>query len=306
MLRDWLELIRVPNVFTAMADVVMGFFFVTPVAAFDAQAAVTLAMLVAASSLLYSAGMVLNDVCDYEEDCRERPGRPLPSGRISRRAAARAGVGLIVASLLAAAATMGFRGGGPLVVASALAACVVVYDRFLTRIVVGPIVLGVCRMLNVMLGRSAAPWDGWAGRVEPRAECLFVSAVIGFYVVGVSVMARGETGWSPRASVLRGVVPMLVAVGLLAGLPDWRLTVVGTAQWRWIVTVLAILVAWRCSRALVDPSPRVVQQAVGQSLRSRVVLDAMITLAGAGIVPGVAVLALLVPNILLSRWFYST
>src|SRR3990172_6167608 len=104
MLRDWLELIRVPNVFTAMADVAMGFFFVMPAAAeFDGSDALTLGLLIAASSLLYSAGMALNDVCDYEEDCRERPERPLPSGRITRRAAAWLGVGLLIAGLLFAA-----------------------------------------------------------------------------------------------------------------------------------------------------------------------------------------------------------
>ena len=39
-------------------------------------------LLVAASVFLYLAGMVLNDVYDVEIDRRERPDRPLPSGRI--------------------------------------------------------------------------------------------------------------------------------------------------------------------------------------------------------------------------------
>ena len=33
---------------------------------------------------LYAAGMVLNDAFDAELDARERPERPIPSGRISR------------------------------------------------------------------------------------------------------------------------------------------------------------------------------------------------------------------------------
>ena len=32
--------------------------------------------------------MVLNDVFDAEVDAREQPDRPIPSGRVSRRAAA--------------------------------------------------------------------------------------------------------------------------------------------------------------------------------------------------------------------------
>ena len=75
-LLDYLRLVRLPNVFTALADVTMGFLFVhhtlQPLAVF--------LPLAAASALLYSAGMVLNDVWDVELDRRERPERPLPSG----------------------------------------------------------------------------------------------------------------------------------------------------------------------------------------------------------------------------------
>jgi len=77
----YLRLFRLPNVFTAMADVAMGFLFVRqslePISMF--------ACLLVASSLLYTAGMVLNDVFDYEVDRQERPQRPLPSGQIGLR-----------------------------------------------------------------------------------------------------------------------------------------------------------------------------------------------------------------------------
>ncbi|MGH8999965.1 MAG: UbiA family prenyltransferase, partial [Acidimicrobiia bacterium] len=39
-------------------------------------------MLVASSSALYLAGMALNDWADRDIDARERPGRPIPSGRV--------------------------------------------------------------------------------------------------------------------------------------------------------------------------------------------------------------------------------
>src|SRR5262245_24632863 len=73
------RLFRLPNVFTALADVAMGYFFIErAIARLD----VFLALL-GASACLYTAGMVLNDVYDLEIDRRERPSRPLPSGRIS-------------------------------------------------------------------------------------------------------------------------------------------------------------------------------------------------------------------------------
>ena len=71
---------RLPNVFTAMADIFMGFWLthetLSPIGVF--------LLLLASSSFLYTAGMVLNDIFDLEQDRRERPQRPLPSGRILR------------------------------------------------------------------------------------------------------------------------------------------------------------------------------------------------------------------------------
>ena len=75
----WLQLLRLPNVFTAVADVTMGF-LVTPTGFEPKQ---NFALLVVASSLLYLSGMVLNDVFDAEIDADERPERPIPSGRVS-------------------------------------------------------------------------------------------------------------------------------------------------------------------------------------------------------------------------------
>ena len=80
MRRNWrayFELLRFPAVFTAVADVMMGYLVthgnLEPIHVF--------ALLVAASSLMYLSGMVLNDVFDLDADTRERPGgRFLPAG----------------------------------------------------------------------------------------------------------------------------------------------------------------------------------------------------------------------------------
>ena len=52
--------------------------------------------------VLYASGTALNDVFDFEIDRAERPNRPLPSGRVSRRAAAwLGGLGLAIGPALA-------------------------------------------------------------------------------------------------------------------------------------------------------------------------------------------------------------
>src|SRR4051794_12595089 len=78
------QLFRLPAVFTAMSDIAMGALVAWSLGSSTASLPAFLLLLVA-SSCVYLAGMVLNDVADAEVDRRERTGRPIPSGRISRK-----------------------------------------------------------------------------------------------------------------------------------------------------------------------------------------------------------------------------
>ena len=80
----YVRLFRLPNVFTAIADVLMGYLFVRwPEVDPPTYLATHCLPLLLGSALMYTAGMVLNDVFDIEVDRVERPERPLPSGRIA-------------------------------------------------------------------------------------------------------------------------------------------------------------------------------------------------------------------------------
>src|SRR5688572_1337303 len=89
------QLLRLPNVFTAVADVMMGYLVTHGQFRHDG----VLPLLVASSCGLYLAGMVLNDVFDRERDARERPERPIPSGRVSVSSAALLGALLLAAGV---------------------------------------------------------------------------------------------------------------------------------------------------------------------------------------------------------------
>ena len=64
--KSWCQLFRISNVFTAFADILMGY----SVAAGGGEASDTIPSLcmLLASGMLYSAGMVLNDVFDFGVD----------------------------------------------------------------------------------------------------------------------------------------------------------------------------------------------------------------------------------------------
>ena len=93
-----LQLIRLPNVLTAAADSLAGWLL----GGGSLGEAARWVPLTVASMLLYAAGMALNDVFDTEIDRRERPGRPIPSGRFSRVLAGWLGAAGLVLGPLAA------------------------------------------------------------------------------------------------------------------------------------------------------------------------------------------------------------
>src|SRR5262249_41935882 len=89
------QLLPLPNVFTACADIALatcvGAAVLSSVPDWFWLSAVMLAL---ASGCLYLAGMVWNDFFDRAEDAESRPLRPIPSRRVSVRAAVLLGIAL--------------------------------------------------------------------------------------------------------------------------------------------------------------------------------------------------------------------
>lgn len=295
------QLLRLPNVFTAVADVLLGYLVTTrPVESWP-----TPTLLALASSLLYLAGMVLNDWFDRAVDAAERPSRPIPSGRISAPLAAGLGVailsaGVAIAWMLALRADA-LRAGWTAV---ALAAAVLAYDGFLKRTPLGPLGMGACRTLNVLLGMSVSPraWLTWH---------YALAGGIGLYIVGVTVFARTEATRSNRLPLVLALVVMWAGLALVAAFPrlvpdDVWPTVTVAERWELFWVAVAALVGWRCLRAVGDPSPERVQQAVRSSILSLIVIDAGAVTAVQDVAVAVSLLALFVPTLILGRWIYST
>lgn len=305
----WLRLMRAPNVFTAIADVAMGFLVVR--GHLDPVPWGLLICLAAASALLYTAGMVLNDVFDFEVDLRERPFRPLPAGQISLPLARAIGLAMLVAGVLlgglagfAYAAPIPWRSG---LVALLLAGCVLLYDAWLKRFPVGPLGMGLCRFFNVLLGMSAAAnvADGWPLGLGPMH--LLPAAGIGIYVTGITIFARGEAGRSSALWLVPGLIVMVAGIGVLGWAGEFFAAPQVKPPMFWLLlAVLALTIVRRALVAVYDPSPLRVQAAVKNAIFSLVVLDAAVVLAAGSSWYAVGVLLLLVPMVVLGRWVYST
>ena len=296
------QLARLPNIFTALADVTMGFLFVRK---FQSGDGLGLGLLLAASALLYAAGTTFNDYFDYKLDFEERPERPIPSGLISRRAAGWLGTTWLILGLATAFAAWPL--GGTLrsaLVALLLAGCILLYDVWMKRTVVGPVAMGACRFFNVLLGMSVlvGPW---------QVEHWVTAAAIGTYITGVTWLSRTENCRSQRLHLTGALTLMMAGVGLLAVLPSLSDKVdfnqeSTLARWHLLLAAMGVLIGWRSVWAILDPRPSIVRGAVGQAILSLIFLDAAACFAVRGIHGAAVFLLFLIPAVFFAQLFRST
>jgi 4-hydroxybenzoate polyprenyltransferase len=255
------ELVRLPAVLSVPGDVLVG------AASSGWPFGRRTVALAAASGCLYWAGMALNDWADRDEDAADRPGRPIPSGRVRPGFALGLASGLTAAGVSLAAVSGGRRA---LRVAVPLAGTIWAYDLGAKSTRAGPLVMAAARGLDVLLGAGG------------RAAAWPAAGTVAGHIAAVTTLSRVETTGGPAAvraarAAFAGTVAVTGAslllarrqstmdgrlpVGLLAGYP----AAVGAAQ----------LAAAR------DPSPAAVQRAVGAGILGLIPLQAGL-LAAAG------------------------
>lgn len=262
-LGTYLELVRAPAVLTVLGDTLVGR------AAIGRPAGTqrALVLLPAASACLYSAGMALNDVADRRLDAVERPERPIPSGRISARRAFGLGTALTIVGLGLAAAAGGRRTLG---VAVPLAACIWTYDLLAKpHPVAGPLLMGGCRGLDVLLGA------GTDGASRAAGPALAMAA----HTIGVTALSRGEVHGTTRPLAAAVATGTAVTAALLAsrrGDP--------AGGYRAPVVAGALGYAARCLpaqwSATTDPSAPRAREATKQGIRAMIPLQTALVLTG--------------------------
>jgi 4-hydroxybenzoate polyprenyltransferase len=294
--RGLLQLLRPANVATSLADVLAG------AAVSGLLISPALVTLLLATMALYAGGIVLNDYFDRAIDARERPERPIPSGRVPPRVAASLGGGLLLAGIGAAS----LAGTVPALVAMATALAVLSYDSWgKHQVFLGPINMGLCRALNLMLGMSAV-----AGAIPAYWPLGLIPLT---YISAVTVVSRGEVHGSKRPVALLGlalVTAVVLALAVLAWSP-WPPPAARppAASVVWALGLTAWL-GWRVLpafwRAWTDPSPGPIRNAVRTGVLALVLVDSVIATAYAGMIYGLAVLAAGLLAWLLARLFAVT
>lgn len=297
--RTYLELVRLPNLFTAVGDIVAGYLIVSRGLSVSWRDLIILSL---ASVCLYAGGVVLNDYFDRDIDAVERPERPIPSGRIRERDVLKLGFRLLGLGCVFAVGV----GVTSLIVALLLAGCIVLYDSKGKRIeYVGSVNMGACRFLNVVLGASGV---GSAASLQVETWIWFVLPVaflVFLYISAVTLLATGEVWGGNRviSSLVFGAVAVVISGVLWLGLTDRLVEPVYSFPFLAIFAVATLGVIGRVVKRPIAPNIRV---AIKTCVLSLLLLDAAIAAGAGGIGFGIGVAALIFPALYAARLYAVT
>lgn len=195
ILKAYLTLFRPANVVTALADILAGMAIVgfvwkdnTPI------------FLLLSTIGLYGGGVVLNDYFDTKIDIKERPERPIPSGKVSKNSALVFGIFLLGMGL-GFAFLYQIKSGW---IAFAIIVLILTYNRYAKHhSILGPIVMGMCRGGNLILGMSLV------SKITTFEISLSLLPIC--YIAAITTMSRGEVHGGKKIPLLfAGVLYLIV------------------------------------------------------------------------------------------------
>ncbi len=290
------RLARPANLPTAAADILAGVAiscFFSGIASIDyfLVDTGTIALLVFASVFLYAGGVVLNDVFDAKLDAVERPERPIPSGVVSIKQAATFGAVLMLLGYALAVLVSDISG----YIAIILAVTIYVYDGIAkSHSFFGPLVMGLCRGLNLLLGMS----------ILGEIPIIWIAIIPVLYIFAITLISRGEVHGDNKkhiimAAVMYAGVIVLIAVGIAIHSTNLLIAVP-------FLLLFAFLIYRPLLKAYTENSPAHIKKAVMAGVLSLVVMDACWAVGFSNWYIGLGVLLLLPLSLMLSKLFAVT
>jgi len=295
-IRDYLVLIRFPNLFTIPSNIIVGF---SQLVLFPEAGIENLLLLMTTSILLYVVGIIINDYRDLEIDRKERPDRPLPAGKISPRSA----LAFVFVAAISAIFLATLVGIPSVLLAVILLITIIAYDCWLKNNFLGYFAIALARVINVVLGYSAGITLLISNQNEiTRLSVILISTFL--YVTAISYISRKEVESSPKKSnfqisiVLLSLIPAILTFFTLSGIFKWDLFLS-------LIIFIGMLI-----KSLVgkygSPNPEVTKKIVRNLVLSIIILDSTFLSGTLGFAYGLSLLVLLIPAVILSRRFYVT
>ncbi|APQ19216.1 ubiquinone biosynthesis protein UbiA [Maribacter hydrothermalis] len=290
------RLARPANLPTAAADILAGIAIALYLQNIDVLDFLTeqigdVLLLVFSSVALYAGGVVFNDVFDSELDAVERPERAIPSGLVPKREAVYFGTILMISGItLAFKCTMlaGF-------ISVALTIAILAYDGYFKQFgFAGPLNMGICRGLNLLMGMS----------ILGLVSNWYLSLIPVVYIFAITLISRGEVHGNNKKHI--------VWAGFLYAIVITSMALIVMQQTSQILPIIPFLVLFcyliykPLLKAYKENSPKNIKKAVMGGVLSLVVMNACWVAGFSNWYLALAVLLLLPLSVLLSKLFAVT
>lgn len=287
----FLRLTRPANIVTAISDILAG----AAIAGFTGGMfeLPSVLLLIAATIGLYGGGVVFNDVFDAVLDRVERPERPIPSGLISEKEGALLGSTLLVVGVVAAF-VQAFNPSG--VIAFSISIAALIYDKWgKHHSFLGPLNMGICRGLNLLLGMSLVP--------SVLYQYGYLAVVPILYIASITMISRGEVHGGKSKTILFAALLYLVVIAsiLFVSIDN------GNNMYTFLfLSFLAFLIFPPLVKAYREPIGKNIGKAVKAGVLALIVMNASWAASFGALYLAIVILLLLPVSILLAKLFAVT
>jgi 4-hydroxybenzoate polyprenyltransferase len=282
---------RPANIVTAISDILAGAALAGYVGGTFELPSVLL--LILSTIGLYGGGVVFNDVFDADLDRVERPERAIPSGLISEREGALLGALLLTMGVLSSVGVSVFPSG---IIAVAVAIAALVYDKWSKHYsFIGPLNMGACRGLNLLLGMSLVP--------QTLFDYGYLAIVPIIYIAAITMISRGEVhGGKSKTILFAAFLYLIVILSILYfGITQKHVL--------YVVFFLALLIIFifpPLIKAFHEPMGKNIGKAVKAGVIALIVMNASWAASFGALYLALVIVLLLPVSILLAKLFAVT
>ena len=291
---NYFKLVRIPNIFTTVSNILLGYIFFTSIDHFDFY---VIFELISISAFLYIGGMIQNDYFDIKIDEKERPSRPLPSNKISKKNA----LILIYISFSYSLIISFIIGWYTLIITITMVTLIFLYNRFLKNTIWGCINMGIIRSLNVLLGASQSIFLIAGGMFDTRFIIPLLSEFL--YVSSITILSWNET--KNFLFDLRNNLPFIIIYVLIFTIGIF--IIVGTFNYSTLIPLIIFSCFIVYSHISLLTKIATTQKSVSLLITMIVILDIIFMTDIIGVYYSlILALVLIIPVIVLSRKIYMT
>jgi 4-hydroxybenzoate polyprenyltransferase len=246
---------RPANIVTSVADVLAGIAISGFVSAFifSPDDILKIILLCLSTAGLYGGGVVFNDVFDAALDKIERPERAIPKGIVSIKEATLLGIILLLTGIITAEIVSGMSG----FFALSIACAALVYNKWAKHhIFLGPLNMGLCRGLNLLLGISIV------SNAVPQWWLVSIIPII--YIAAITMISRGEVhGGSNKTLYFAALLYLVVIVSILI--------LSGSKGMLWWTLIFLLPFAWMIFSALIKAIRITIPKNIGKAVKAGVI-----------------------------------